>query len=73
MIYTMGLGGAKRPAVTDFLLIVPHSCLCLASFDHTTVDIIFAEGFKDGGLGSAIMNRLLKAAGNAMLVESPPT
>ena len=40
------------------------------SFDHTKVDVIFAEGFEDVGLGSAIMNRLMKAAGNAVLIET---
>jgi len=42
----------------------------LRSFDLTSVDVIFAEGFEDDGLGSAIMNRLNKAAGNVALVEN---
>ena len=39
------------------------------SFDHTAVDVIFAEGFGDDGLGIAIMNRLNKAAGNVAIRE----
>lgn len=35
----------------------------LRSFDDTPVDIIFAEGVSEEGIGLAIMNRLRKAAG----------
>lgn len=35
---------------------------CLRHFDHRPVDVIFAEGIDEGGLGQAIMNRLRKAA-----------
>lgn len=35
----------------------------LRSFDSTVVDIIFAQGIADQGLGRAVMNRLRKAAG----------
>lgn len=39
----------------------------LRSFDEDKLDIILAESFPDEGVGKAIMNRLLKAAGNKML------
>lgn len=35
----------------------------LREFDDENVDIIFSESFEEGELGTAIMNRLLKAAG----------
>ncbi len=35
----------------------------LRSFDETGVSVIFSESFADNPLGTAIMNRLLKAAG----------
>lgn len=35
----------------------------LREFDEEEVDIIFTESFRDGRLGPAVMNRLLKAAG----------
>ena len=35
----------------------------LRSFDDEGVEFIFSESFSDGHLGTAIMNRLLKAAG----------
>jgi len=35
----------------------------LRSFDSTSVDVIFAEGIDEQGLGLAIMNRLRKASG----------
>lgn len=36
----------------------------LRKFDESEVDIIFSEMFPEEGIGSAIMNRLLKAASN---------
>jgi L-threonylcarbamoyladenylate synthase len=39
----------------------------LRSFDEENLDIIIAESFSDEGVGKAIMNRLLKAAGNKIL------
>lgn len=44
----------------------------IRSFDHTQVNIIFAEGFSAEGLGAAIMNRLNKAAGNKSKREGEP-
>ncbi|MGG3625337.1 L-threonylcarbamoyladenylate synthase [Bacillus gobiensis] len=39
----------------------------LRSFDDDELDILLAESFPDEGVGKAIMNRLLKAAGNKMI------
>lgn len=36
----------------------------LRTFDHKGISYIVAEGVSDAGIGSAIMNRLLKAAGH---------
>lgn len=35
----------------------------LRSFDNTAVDVIFAEGISEEGMGLAVMNRLRKASG----------
>jgi L-threonylcarbamoyladenylate synthase len=39
----------------------------LRSFNHEKVDIIYSEIFSSEGVGHAIMNRLLKAAGNKII------
>jgi L-threonylcarbamoyladenylate synthase len=39
----------------------------LRSFDQRHVDIIFSEMFPSTGVGEAIMNRLMKAAGNQII------
>jgi len=39
----------------------------LRSFDEEGVEYIFSESFSDGHLGTAIMNRLLKAAGHQVI------
>lgn len=39
----------------------------LRSFDETGVSVIYSESFADNPLGTAIMNRLLKAAGYHMI------
>ncbi|ADU32318.1 L-threonylcarbamoyladenylate synthase [Evansella cellulosilytica] len=41
----------------------------LRSFDKNVVDIIFTEVFPETGLGSAIMNRLKKAAGGTIIKQ----
>ncbi|MFE8701864.1 L-threonylcarbamoyladenylate synthase [Cytobacillus sp. FJAT-54145] len=41
----------------------------LRSFNHSNVNIIFSEVFPYEGVGQAIMNRLLKAAGHRILSE----
>lgn len=39
----------------------------LREFDDLNVEFIYTESFKDAGLGQAIMNRLLKAAGHHVM------
>lgn len=39
----------------------------LRKFDETDVSRIYSESFSDSGIGAAIMNRLLKAAGNKLI------
>ena len=39
----------------------------LRKFDDMNVDVIYSETFDDDGLGQAIMNRMLKAAGYNVL------
>ena len=36
----------------------------LREFDDENIDVMFSESFDDSGIGQAIMNRLLKAAGH---------
>ena len=40
----------------------------LREFDDEDVEVIFSESFDASGIGQAIMNRLLKAAGH-MVIE----
>lgn len=44
--------------------IARHLYGVLRQFDHMNVDVIYSESFKASGVGQAIMNRLLKAAGH---------
>ena len=39
----------------------------LLFFDDKPVDLILAEGVTTGGIGTAVMNRLKKAAGGAVV------
>lgn len=39
----------------------------LREFDEAEVDVIWSEAFEDSGIGQAVMNRLLKAAGHRVL------
>ncbi|MCR5637889.1 MAG: threonylcarbamoyl-AMP synthase [Lachnospiraceae bacterium] len=39
----------------------------LREFDDEDVDVMFSESFDDSGIGQAIMNRLLKAAGHNVI------
>lgn len=39
----------------------------LREFDDTDVDLIYSEGFDESGIGQAIMNRLLRAAGHKVV------
>ncbi len=40
----------------------------LREFDDENIDVMFSESFDDSGIGQAIMNRLLKAAGHNVTV-----
>ncbi len=51
----------------DELTIANHLYAILREFDSEDVDYIFSESFATGGIGSAIMNRLLKAAGHHVI------
>jgi len=44
----------------------------LREFDNESVDIIYSESFDNTGIGQAIMNRLLKAAGHKVLCADQP-
>lgn len=44
--------------------IAKHLYRILREFDEEGVEVIFSESFSDYGMGQAIMNRLLKAAGH---------
>lgn len=48
----------------DETTVANHLYGILREFDSENVDMIFSESFSGGGIGSAIMNRLLKAAGH---------
>jgi L-threonylcarbamoyladenylate synthase len=39
----------------------------LREFDDENIDVMFSESFDDSGIGQAIMNRLLKAAGHHVI------
>ena len=47
--------------------IAKHLFDALRQFDDEQVDVIFAEAFSQEGLGRAVMNRLLKAAGQRLI------
>ncbi len=40
----------------------------LREFDDENIDVMFSESFDDSGIGQAIMNRLLKAAGHQITI-----
>ncbi len=42
----------------------------LRAFDETEVDVILGETYPIDGMGEALMNRLLKAAGNRVITEN---
>lgn len=44
-----------------------HLYEVLRRFDELGMDIIYSESFSDSGIGQAIMNRLLKAAGHQVI------
>lgn len=39
----------------------------LREYDEENVDIIYSEAFRDSGMGQAVMNRLIRAAGHRMI------
>lgn len=51
----------------DEATIAVHLYGILREFDQDQVDYIYSESFATGGMGSAIMNRLLKAAGHHVI------
>lgn len=52
---------------SEVLSISKHLYRILREFDASDVQIIYSESFEEGALGSAIMNRLLKAAGHKVI------
>ena len=52
---------------SDELSISSHLYGILREFDESDAQIIYSESFEDGAMGSAIMNRLLKAAGHKII------
>lgn len=51
----------------DELTISSHLYAILREFDESDVKTIYSESFAEGAMGSAIMNRLLKAAGHKVI------
>ncbi len=51
----------------DELMIAKHLYSILREFDDEEIDIIYSEAFDGAGIGQAVMNRLLKAAGNRLI------
>ena len=41
--------------------------LILREFDDENIDIMYSEGFNESGIGMAVMNRLIKAAGHQIV------
>lgn len=52
---------------TDETAIARNLYRILREFDEDGAEVIFSEAFADGGMGQAIMNRLLKAAGHKVI------
>lgn len=51
----------------DEMTIAGHLYGILREFDTDGVDYIYSESFAAEGIGSAVMNRLLKAAGHHVI------
>lgn len=47
--------------------IARHLFAALREFDSRNVDVIYSEAFSEEGIGQAVMNRLLKAAGHKII------
>lgn len=58
-----GVVTVEYGAQNDLARIAANLYDALRTFDHHQVDVIFAEGTGDAGLGLAVMNRLYKASG----------
>lgn len=56
--YKISIGSRSNPGI-----IAANLFDCLREFDKIDIDYIYSEGFKEEGLGLAVMNRLNKAAG----------
>lgn len=54
----------------DILTVAYHLYETLRKFDEHELDLIFSESFSEKGLGQAVMNRLIKAAGHQIIKES---
>ena len=52
---------------SDELSISSHLYGILREFDESDAKVIYSESFEEGAMGSAIMNRLLKAAGHKII------
>lgn len=52
---------------TDEMTIASHLYSVLREFDQEDIDYIYSEAFATDGIGSAVMNRLLKAAGHHVI------
>ncbi len=55
----------------DELSVSSHLYSILREFDESDAKVIYSESFEEGALGSAIMNRLLKAAGHKIIYVKP--
>ncbi|MCA1032114.1 threonylcarbamoyl-AMP synthase [Bacillus timonensis] len=53
----------------DLTTVASQLYATLRSFDEYDIDIIYSEAFPSEGVGQAIMNRLLKAAGNQIISQ----
>lgn len=53
----------------DLESVAKHLYDVLRSFDHQHVDVIYSESFSIEGIGQAVMNRLMKAAGHKVITE----
>lgn len=51
----------------DELMISANLYCALREFDEQAIDYIYSESFENTGLGTAIMNRLMKAAGHRVI------
>ena len=51
----------------DELSVANRLYTILREFDDENVDVMFSESFEDTGIGQAVMNRLLKAAGHHVI------